>query len=89
MSQVRRIITTYSFKRKEKKITRSVHANKAVTNAVEHMRLNDYAASVAQVSCSETGKLYAIITRNMAGRVSIRYTDPSMVVITDVYGESL
>lgn len=54
MSQVRRIITTYSFKRREKKITRSVHANKAVTNAVEHMRLNDYAASVAQVSCSET-----------------------------------
>jgi hypothetical protein len=86
---IRKIITTYSFKRTETKITRSVHPERAVLNAIYHMQRNDYSASLAQVSCDETGKLYAIILRRMDGRIIIHYHDSSIFVETDKYGHTI
>ena len=77
---LRKVITTYTFKRNVKKVNRSQHIDRAILNAVMHMQRNEYRASIAQVSCDETGKLYAIITRNMTGRIKIHYKDNSVFV---------
>ena len=49
------------------KMTTALHADKAVAHAVEHMRSNDYEATVAEVFCEDTGKLYAVLRTNVHG----------------------
>jgi len=77
------IITTYSFRRQDTKINRSKYVDRAILNCIYHMQRNDYCASIAQVSCGITGKLYAVITRNITGKIRIVYEDDSGFVKTD------
>jgi hypothetical protein len=55
----------------EIKTNRAKHANSAVLRAVDHMQLNSYGATVAEVYDEETAELHAVVTHNVAGRISI------------------
>lgn len=65
------IQTMYYRGKQEIKINRAKHANSAVLRAVDHMQLNSYGATVAEVYDTETAELHAVITHNVAGRISI------------------
>lgn len=80
---MRKIITTYSFRRTETKVNRAATADSAIMRAVWHMQHNSYCASIAQVSCAETGKLYCIITRNMRGEIRLLYKAEGLFVMVD------
>lgn len=67
------IVTTFTFKRNILKINRSLHVDKAILNAVDHMQKNHYSASIAEVHNGETGELYAVVTRRMNGEIRVHY----------------
>ena len=67
----RNIRTDYSFRGKLLKTTRSLYANNAVPNCVNHMQFNHYEASVAEVYDENTGDVHAVITRNIHGKMVI------------------
>lgn len=69
------IETTYTFKREIMKVNLSTRVDLAVLNCIKHMQANDYRASIAEIHCRETGKLYAVITRNMRNQIRILYKD--------------
>lgn len=73
MTTIRNIVTKYYFRREVKKVNRSVHPDRAVLNCIYHLQRNDYEASIAEVVNEETGKLYAVVTRNINGKITIRY----------------
>jgi hypothetical protein len=80
------IVTTYTFRRKILKVNRSLHVDKAVLNAVDHMQKNHYGASVAEVHNGETGELYAVITRRLNGKMDIIYN--TSAILAKVYVET-
>lgn len=69
------IETMYSFKREIKKVNVSTRVDLAILNCIKHMQRNDYHASIAEIHCRETGKLYAVVTRNMRNQIKILYKD--------------
>lgn len=75
---IRNIITVYYFGRQEMKVNRGSSADMAILNCIKHLQKNDYCARLAQISDGETGKLYAIIKRNITGRITIHYQDESI-----------
>jgi len=69
------IETTYTFKREIMKVNVCTRVDLAVLNCIKHMQRNDYRASLAEIHDRETGKLYAVITRNMRNQIRILYKD--------------
>jgi hypothetical protein len=55
------------------KTNTSLNANRAVTQCVAHMQVNQYGASVAEVYDAETAVLHAVVKRTIAGNISIVY----------------
>jgi hypothetical protein len=49
---------------------------RAVSRAVEHLRLNSYEATHVEVYDDRRGTLHAVIKRHMAGRTEILYERP-------------
>lgn len=80
---MRNVITTYSFRRTETKVNRAASVDSAIMRAVWHMQKNSYCATIAQVSCAETGKLYCIITRNMRGEIRLLYKAEGVFAVVD------
>lgn len=76
--KTRNVVTTYYFGREIRKINRSSSPQKAVQHCIGHLQSNKYAARIVEISDEETGKLYAIITRNIVGKITIRYQDESI-----------
>ena len=77
------IITTFTFRREIKKVNRSYHIDKAILNAIDHLQKNHYRASIAEIHHGETGKLYAVITRNIKGQINIIYKTDDVFVASD------
>lgn len=69
----RTIRTQYWFRSELVKVTHASHPNKAVANAVTHMQINEYGATVCQVDNTQTGMLHAEVKRNMNGNIYISY----------------
>lgn len=76
----RNIVTTFFFGRKIMKVNRGSILDMSVLHAIGHMQKNRYCARIAQISDAETGKLYAVITRNITGKINILYQDNSILL---------
>ena len=70
-----KLVTTYSYKRHIMKKNVSTRLDMVVPTCIYHMQKNHYKASIAEIHCKETGKLYAVITRNIRGQIKIIYKD--------------
>lgn len=68
---IRTIQTTYYGGKSVVKNNTAVHANTAVLRCVDHMQLDHYSASVAEVFDHTTGTLHAVIKRNIKGIVIV------------------
>lgn len=69
---VRQIVTTYyeDFKGKNPvKVIRSMHANSACKNCFDHMQLNHYGASLAEIADERDGQPHAVFKRHINGNV--------------------
>lgn len=75
-----KVVTVFTFGQEIMKTNSSRHVSTAILNAVMHLQSNRYSARIAQVSCRETGKLFAVITRNVVGKITILYKDKSVYV---------
>jgi len=84
-TSTRNIVTKYYFRREVKKINRSIHPDRAVLNCIYHLQKNDYEASIAEVVNEETGKLYAVVTRNINGKITIRYQSNDLFVDSEEF----
>lgn len=84
-TSTRNIVTKYYFRREVKKINRSIHPDRAVLNCIYHLQRNDYQASIAEVVNEETGKLYAVVTRNINGKITIRYQSNDLFVDSEEF----
>jgi hypothetical protein len=69
----RPIQTIYSLGTKVTKVTHSLHSNSAVMNCVNHMQLNHYGATLAEVFDNQVGTLHALIKRKINGDLVIIY----------------
>lgn len=85
MTTIRNIVTKYYFRREVMKINRSVHPDRAVLNCIFHLQKNAYKASIAEVVNEETGKLYAVVTRNINGKITIRYQSNDLFVDSEEF----
>jgi hypothetical protein len=65
----RPILTTYWRDKEVVKTTRAKHPDKAVLHCVDHMQLNDYGATTAEVYDTETGEPHATVTHSVVGEV--------------------
>jgi hypothetical protein len=75
---VRTIKTVYHIHGKEPKVIRSMNANRAVTQCVAHMQINQYGSHIAEVYDNDTGELHAQIKRDVKGTLTIYFRrDPS------------
>lgn len=68
---IRTIQTTYYAGKHVVKNNTAVHSNTAVLRCVDHMQLDHYEASVAEVFDNDTGTLHAVIKRNTKGIVIV------------------
>lgn len=69
----RPVQTVYYFVEAVVKINYAAHSNTAVLRAVDHMQLNHYGATVAEVFDNTTGTLHAVVTRSfeLPGKIEI------------------
>ncbi len=67
----RTIQTTYYRGRKLIKTNTALHSNTAVLRCVDHMQLNHYEATTAEVFDNDNGVLHAVVRRNSKGIVII------------------
>jgi hypothetical protein len=72
-TQQRTIKTVYRFQGEETKVTTACNPNRAVAKCVEHLQVNDYGATVAEVYDRESGVLHAIVKRSINGSINIAY----------------
>lgn len=70
---IRSIQTTFYQGRTVVKVNTAVHANSAVLRCVDHMQLNHYSATAAEVFDNQSGVLHAVIHRSVTGRITIIY----------------
>ena len=77
-SRLRHIVTTFYYGREVRKINRGSCPAKAVLHCIGHLQSNKYAARIAQIVDEDTGKLYAVITRNIVGKITIHYQDEAI-----------
>lgn len=80
MATIRNIVTVYYYKHLIQKTTRGQFADRAVLNCIMHLQKNDYAATIAEIRDDVSGKLIAIITRNVLGKITIRYQNTPVFV---------
>ena len=85
MTTIRNIVTKYYFRREVMRINRSVHPDRAVLNCIYHLQRNDYQASIAEVVNEDTGKLYAVVTRNINGKITIRYQSDDLFMDSEEF----
>lgn len=64
----RNIQTTYYFGKKLVRHNSAKHTNNAVLHCVEHMQLNHYEATTAEVFDLENGELHAVVKRSMKNK---------------------
>mgnify|MGYP003575880546 CR=1 FL=1 len=69
---VRTIKTVFYYGKQVVKTNKASHANRAVLHCVNHMQLNTYEATHAEVYDEETGVLHAVIRRTIKG-IAILY----------------
>lgn len=67
MSTTRNIRTVYYQGKNSVKTNKAVYANSAVLCCVNHMQLNSYAATTAEVFDEMSGVLHAVIRRPVNG----------------------
>lgn len=73
----RTIVTTYYFNNEVVKRNTAMHPNAAVLHCVNHMQLNSYEATHAEVHDESNGVLHCVITRAKGARhISILYKRP-------------
>jgi hypothetical protein len=65
--------SVYYLGKKVVKVNRGGAAIRAVSRCTEHMRRNDYDATVAEVYDTRNGKLHAVLRRNVQGHTRILY----------------
>lgn len=70
-SPKRPIKTVYYFGSRAVKITRAKHANSAVPRCVDHLQLNHYNATLAEVYDDVNAELHAVVTRSVKGTIKI------------------
>lgn len=69
---VKRPITTVYYERKKVvKTTHAGRANRAVLNCVNHLQLNHYGASLAEIFDTVSGVLHAVIAYSVVGKITI------------------
>lgn len=68
---LRPIQTVYRRGNKIVRVNMATYANKAVLHCINHMQLNHYGATVAEVYDSTTGEPHAVITHSVVGKISI------------------
>lgn len=71
MDAPRLIQTVYYFRKEVVKVNYAVHANSAVLRCVDHMQLNHYGATLAEVFDNNTATLHAVVKRSMDGTIYI------------------
>lgn len=72
--RIMRIQTVYYFGRQVVKKNRASNPLRAVSRCVEHLRLNSYEATVAEVFDSTgRGTLHAVVRRSINGNIAIVY----------------
>jgi len=69
----RNIQTNYSYRGEIVKINKASNANTAVLRAIDHMQMNHYGASLAEIIDNITGDLHAVIHHNVAGKITILF----------------
>ena len=74
-----RLIQTTFYRGKEVvRVNRAVHARTAVLRCVDHMQMNSYGATVAEVYDLDTAELHAVVTHSVSGKISIVFRrDPA------------
>jgi hypothetical protein len=72
-SQSRPIQTSYFFRSDLVKTNNAKHANSAVLRCVDHMQLNHYGATSAEVFDNQTGELHAVVARSMDSKITILF----------------
>lgn len=73
IQMTRSIMTQYKQGHRQMKVTRAKYASTSVPNAVMHMQMNDYEATVCEVWDETTGQLHAVIKRNVKGGINILF----------------
>lgn len=70
-TSTRQIQTVYYNGRKMVRQNLATYANNAVMLCINHMQLNHYGATSAEVFDKRWGQLHAVITRTIAGKITI------------------
>jgi hypothetical protein len=70
---LRGIKTEYRFRNTVIKTTRSADHNRAVAKCLEHMQVNQYGATVAEIFDADTETLYAQVARKSDGSIKVHY----------------
>jgi len=70
---IRKITTTFYNRLDVVKVNNAVHANNAVLRCIDHLQINQYDATHAEVFDSESGVLHAVIKRRMNGDIEILF----------------
>jgi len=69
----RTIVTVYYINNRVVKRNTAKHANRAVLHCVNHMQLNIYEATVAEVYDEKRGVLHCVVKRKINGDIVILY----------------
>lgn len=86
---IRNIVTSYYLDLHGEylmKSNRASYPETAFSRACDHLRKNSYSAMVAEIRNEETGKLYAVIVRNIRGIVKVHFQDDSLCVMLTLPG---
>ena len=71
---MKRTITTNFYHRKELvKTNNAAYANNAVLRCVDHLQINHYRATHAEVFDSSDGELHAVVKRHMNGDLEVLF----------------
>jgi hypothetical protein len=71
MSESRPIRTDYYFNNKLVRTNRAKHPNSAILRCIDHMQLNSYGATSAEVYDENRSELHAVVTRSISNKPKI------------------
>lgn len=69
----RPVITQYFRDKKLLRVNAAKWVNKAVVNCINHLQLNHYGATLAEVYDGITGELHAVVHHNAVGKITILF----------------
>jgi hypothetical protein len=72
-SHKRSIATVYHCNNRIVKVNRSSRAFYVIPTCIRHMQIDEYGANLAEIYNTLTGKLYAIIRKNVKGEIKILF----------------